>query len=328
MHTYHSAKALDSNRKVIIEVPDDMPLQRDEKIIINAEIGEIMAQYLGQFTTHIDLEEKEKFPVVRRATQDDVSLWEEKKEFLEKVMRVARQKVKEYSVPMSLFAGEIALKGRNLTLYFTSSGRVDFRALVRDLQETFNVKIRLWQVGVRDRAQMLGGIGVCGRPLCCYKHILAFDNVSIYMAKRQLSVFNPSRISGQCGRLMCCLRYEDNVYLEMDEKGFPKVGDIVKLKEGGGGKVMTRNIFTNMVYIHTEDGGQAWIDLEDVSEVWRKGQLVFSYEEAIKGRSISEDTTTKEVSENIHNSQTTEGKVTQEGRLEDGENENGAEGGI
>ncbi|UZN23344.1 stage 0 sporulation protein [bacterium 3DAC] len=305
MHTYHSAKALDSNRKVIIEIPQDMSLDRGEKVIIDSEIGEIIAEYLGEFTTHVDLEEKEKFPVIRKATEEDILLWEEKKEFLEKVMRVARQKVKEYSVPMSLFAGEIALKGRNLTLYFTSSGRVDFRALVRDLQETFNVKIRLWQVGVRDRAQMLGGIGVCGRPLCCHKHILAFDNVSIYMAKRQLSVFNPSRISGQCGRLMCCLRYEDNVYLEMDEKGFPKVGDVVKLKEGKSGKVMTRNIFTNMVYIHTDEGGQAWIDLEDVSEVWRKGQLVFSYngnsQDSKKQSSTSSDNESAGVEHSEHN---------------------------
>ncbi len=276
MHTYHSAKSLDSGRKMVVNVSEGLEIKNGDYIVVNAEIGEIMAEYLGVFNTHVDLEEKEKFDVIRLASAGDKEVWNEKKEFLEKVLRVAREKVKDYGVPMSIFAGEIALKGRTLTLFFTSSGRVDFRALVRNLQETFNVKIRLWQVGVRDRAQMVGGIGVCGRPLCCHNHILAFDNVSIYMAKRQLSVFNPSRISGQCGRLMCCLRYEDNVYLEADEKGFPKVGDSVRLKDETTGKVMTRNIFTNMVYIHTGEGGQSWVDVEDIVEVWRKGQMVFS----------------------------------------------------
>ncbi len=315
MYTYHSAKALDSGRKIVVNLPDNIHIKSGDYVVVNSEIGEIMAEYLGKFNTHVNLDEKEKFPILRIASSSDLEVWEEKRDFLEKVLRTARVKVKEYSVAMSLFAGEIALKGRNLTLYFTSSGRVDFRALVRDLQETFNVKIRLWQVGVRDRAQMLGGIGVCGRPLCCYKHIIAFDNVSIYMAKRQLSVFNPSRISGQCGRLMCCLRYEDNVYQEIDEKGFPKVGDIVKLKDSNSGKVMTRNIFTNMVYIHTDDGSQAWIDLEDVKEVWRKGQLVFSFE---KDENIVSDMDNEDITP------VSEDKITSKNIVKD----NGAEGGI
>jgi len=142
VHTYHSVKALDSGRKIVVNIPEDLVIEKGAKVVIDSEIGELMAEYLGEFHTHVDLEDKEKFPVLREATQGDIQLWNEKKEFLEKVLRVARQKVKEYSVAMSLFAGEIALKGRNLTLYFTSAGRVDFRALVRDLQESFNVKIR------------------------------------------------------------------------------------------------------------------------------------------------------------------------------------------
>jgi len=276
MYTYHSAKALDSNRKIVVDVPENLDLKTGDKVIVKSEIGEIVAEYLGPFKTVVLLEEKEKFPIVRKATEEDISIWRKRRELLDKIIQTARQKVKEYSVPMALFTGEIAIKGHSATLFFTSSGRVDFRALVRDLQETFNMKIRLWQVGVRDRAQMLGGIGVCGRPLCCHKHILAFDNVSIYMAKRQLSVFNPTRISGQCGRLMCCLRYEDNVYLDAEENNFPKVGDVVVLDTGEKGKIMTRNIFLNMVYVHTELGGQSWIDLEEISEVWRKGKLIIS----------------------------------------------------
>ncbi len=298
MHTYHSAKSLDSGRKFVVNVPEDLNIKNGDHVVVNAEIGEIMAEYLGIFNTHVDLDDKEKFDVIRKASENDKEIWYGKKEFLENVLRVAREKVKEYSVPMSIFAGEIALKGRTLTLFFTSSGRVDFRALVRNLQETFNVKIRLWQVGVRDRAQMIGGIGVCGRPLCCHNHILAFDNVSIYMAKRQLSVFNPSRISGQCGRLMCCLRYEDNVYLEADEKGFPKVGDSVRLKDNTTGKVMTRNIFTNMVYIHTGEGGQSWVDVEDIAEVWRKGQLVFSVNETREQSDENQERNHSEESQN------------------------------
>ena len=276
MYTYYSAKALDSNRKIVVDVPEDLDIKTGDKVIVKSEIGEIVAEYLGPFKTLVILEEKEKFPIVRKATEEDLFIWRKKREILDRIIQTARQKVKEYPIPMSLFTGEIAIKGHTATLFFTSSGRVDFRALVRDLQETFNMKIRLWQGGVRDRAQMLGGIGICGRPLCCHKHILAFDNVSIYMAKRQLSVFNPSRISGQCGRLMCCLRYEDNIYVDAEENNFPQVGDVVVLDNGEKGKVMTRNIFLNMVYVHTDRGGQSWIDLEEVSEVWRKGKLVTS----------------------------------------------------
>ena len=269
MPEYYAAKVLDSGRKIIISgVPEDLSV--GDKIVVQVEIGDVIAEYLGRFEHPADLEDREQFPFKRKTRESDLKRWRENQEKLEHILREAKDYSMSHGLPMSLFAGEIAINGRMVTLFFTAESRVDFRALVKHLQERYNTKVRLWQVGVRDRAMMLGGIGMCGRPLCCHSYIKVFDNVSIYMAKRQLNIFSPGRISGQCGRLMCCLRYEDHIYKEIEERGFPKVGDVIVTTDGNVGKVATRNIFTNMVYLHFEDGTQGWIDLEDVAEVRSK----------------------------------------------------------
>ena len=269
MPEYHAAKVLDSGRKIIVsDVPNDVSV--GAKIVTQVEIGDVVAEYLGRFEHPAELEEKETFGFKRLAKDSDIRRWRENQEKLENILRDAKAYSISHGLPMSLFAGEIAINGKMVTLFFTAESRIDFRALVKYLQEKYNTKVRLWQVGVRDRAMMLGGIGICGRPLCCHNNIKVFDNVSIYMAKRQLNIFSPGRISGQCGRLMCCLRYEDHIYKEIEEKGFPRVGDVVVTTDGNVGKVATRNIFTNMVYLHFDDGTQGWIDLEDVAELKSK----------------------------------------------------------
>ncbi len=150
--------------------------------------------------------------VLRFASKDDQSALERKKknEFLAK--RFCRDRARELDLEMKISKVEISLNGRHATFYFTANGRVDFRQLVRDLAQRFSTRVKMVQVGARDEAALLGGIGVCGRTLCCSTWLKDFKPISIQMAKRQNLSLNPSKISGQCGRLLCCLAYEDPVY--------------------------------------------------------------------------------------------------------------------
>lgn len=150
--------------------------------------------------------------VLRRASKDDEKLQERKRrnEFLAK--RFCRERSQELKLEMKISKVEFSLNGRRATFYFTANGRVDFRQLVRDLAQRFSTRVKMVQVGARDEAALLGGIGVCGRTLCCSSWLKDFKPISIQMAKRQGLSLNPSKISGQCGRLLCCLAYEDPVY--------------------------------------------------------------------------------------------------------------------
>src|SRR5690606_25440975 len=146
---------------------------------------------------------------------------------------------------MKLIDVEYTFDNNKIIFYFTSDGRVDFRELVRDLAGVFRMRIELRQIGVRDEAKMLGGIGNCGKGLCCHEWLSDFEPVSIKMAKLQNLSLNPTKISGICGRLMCCLKYENDVYMEM-KKGMPEQGEKIKIPEGMA-IVMESNILQNKV---------------------------------------------------------------------------------
>lgn len=150
--------------------------------------------------------------VVRPATQDDQAANERrvKNEFLAK--RFCREKARELNLEMKISRVDFTLNGRHATFYFTANGRVDFRQLVRELAQRFSARVRMVQVGARDEAALLGGLGICGQTLCCSTWLKDFKPISIQMAKRQSLSLNPSKISGQCGRLLCCLAYEDSNY--------------------------------------------------------------------------------------------------------------------
>ena len=169
--------------------------------------------------------------VVRIANEKDIARNEENMKKRSEALRICQEKVTRHNLDMKLVDVEYTFDNNKIIFYFTADGRVDFRELVKDLASVFRMRIELRQIGVRDEAKMLGGVGCCGRGLCCHEWMNDFHPVSIKMAKTQNLSLNPVKISGICGRLMCCLKYENDVYTEL-KKGMPQMGDRIKIKEG------------------------------------------------------------------------------------------------
>lgn len=186
-------------------------------------------------------------PIVRIANEDDVKKHEENVSKKEKALALCQEKIDKRELDMKLIDVEYTFDNTKIIFYFTSDGRVDFRELVKDLAAIFRMRIELRQIGVRDEAKMMGGIGTCGRSLCCNSWLADFEPVSIKMAKVQNLSLNPTKISGICGRLMCCLKYENDVYQDL-RKGIPEAGEKVKTPDGLG-KVVDTNIFKEIVRV-------------------------------------------------------------------------------
>lgn len=174
------------------------------------------------------------------------------------------QSIEQLKLKMNLFSVESTFDGNKLIFYFTSEGRVDFRELVKKLVAELGVRIEMRQVGIRLQAKMSGGMGRCGREICCAKFMEKFGPVSIRMAKEQGVALNPAKISGQCGRLMCCLTFERDTYRELKQK-LPKVGKTVRTAEGSG-KVVRHNPLSSSVTIRLEDGTESEIGPEEIIE--------------------------------------------------------------
>ena len=178
-------------------------------------------------------------PIIRIATEEDKAIYRENKEKAKETFEICQQKIKEHGLTMFLIDCEYTFDRNKLIFYFTAEGRIDFRELVKDLASIFKTRIELRQIGVRDEAKSIGGLGTCGRKLCCSSWLGDFQPVSIKMAKDQSLSLNPTKISGICGRLFCCLKYEHDVYVEAIEK-MPVVGSVVKV-ENQKGKVIEIN---------------------------------------------------------------------------------------
>lgn len=171
--------------------------------------------------------------VLRIATDEDIKILESNKKKEKEAYEICLKKIEEHNLDMSLSEVEYAFDGSKIIFYFTADGRIDFRELVKDLASAFHKRIELRQIGVRDEAKMIGGLGICGRPFCCSTFLGDFHSVSIKMAKEQGLSLSPGKISGTCGRLMCCLQYEQNSY-EYLQKITPKKGSVVDCREGRG----------------------------------------------------------------------------------------------
>ncbi len=172
-------------------------------------------------------------PIKRKATEKDKKHYEENKRKEKEAFGIAIKNIKKHKLDMNLVDVEYKFDNSKILFYFTADGRIDFRELVKDLAAIFKTRIELRQIGIRDEIKRIGGNGICGRELCCCSHLANFETVSIKMAKEQNLSLTPSKISGSCGRLMCCLKYEQEVY-EEKLKRLPKVGAIVKTEEGEG----------------------------------------------------------------------------------------------
>ena len=204
-------------------------------------------------------------PVIRPATAEDIARAEENKNKEKDAFEVFRRKIVEHELEMKLVDVEYNFEGSKILFFFTSEGRVDFRDLVKDLASVFKTRIELRQIGVRDEARMLGGLGICGKPFCCSQFFDDFQPVSIKMAKTQGLSLNPTKISGTCGRLMCCLKYEQDTYEEL-VKDVPKTDSFVETPDGKG-TVVDSNLLRGKVRVKLENTNETIMKTYDASAV-------------------------------------------------------------
>ena len=190
--------------------------------------------------------------IIRISTPDDDEREAKNREKEKEAYKICLEKIKKHNLEMKLIKVEYTFDNNKVLFYFTADGRIDFRELVKDLAAVFKTRIELRQIGVRDETKILGGIGSCGRPLCCATYMPEFIPVSIKMAKEQNLSLNPSKISGVCGRLMCCLKHEQDTYEYLNEK-LPNVGDFVRTVDGNKGEVMSVNVLRQKVKIVVTD---------------------------------------------------------------------------
>lgn len=200
----------------------------------------------------------------RVATKGDLDKQEANRQRAVEALEICAGKIKQHDLPMRLIDAEYTFDRSRITFYFTSETRVDFRQLLRDLYAAFKTRIQLLQIGVRDEAKMLGGIGPCGRQLCCCSFLRSFDPVAIKMAKTQGLSLNPSKISGVCGRLMCCLRYESDWYAEVRET-LPRVGGYVRTPHGTG-KVTDVNVLKRTLMVRIEGATRVEVPANEAAE--------------------------------------------------------------
>ncbi|MCR4850572.1 MAG: stage 0 sporulation family protein [Lachnospiraceae bacterium] len=194
-------------------------------------------------------------PIVRIATSKDDEQALKNKDKEKEAFKICLEKIRKHELDMKLIDAEYTFDNNKVLFYFTADGRIDFRELVKDLASVFRTRIELRQIGVRDETKIRGGIGICGRPLCCHAHLSDFIPVSIKMAKEQNLSLNPTKISGVCGRLMCCLKHEEDTYEELN-RNLPYVGDHVTTDDGKKGEVSSVNVLRQLVRVIVEEDGE------------------------------------------------------------------------
>lgn len=219
--------------------------------------------------------------VIRIADEKDINKHKENKDKEKKALDICLKKIQEHKLDMKLIDVEYTFDNNKVIFYFTADGRVDFRELVKDLATIFKTRIELRQIGVRDEAKMIGGLGPCGRPMCCSTFLGDFASVSIKMAKEQNLSLNPTKISGICGRLMCCLNYEQSTYEDI-RKRLPKIGAIVKTEEGTG-PVVGNSIVKELVKVKLKKGDEEVVEEFKITDI----ELVSGeYEDSIEDTNI------------------------------------------
>ncbi|MCA9870653.1 MAG: stage 0 sporulation family protein [Caldilineae bacterium] len=240
-----------------------LDLESGEFVVVETsqgqEIGQVAwsARAMGQERVANDLK-----PVLRRATPVDLIERDKNRRREPEALEICRERAEAHGLPMKVVSAEYSYDGSRLVVSFTSEGRVDFRDLVRDLARSLNARIEMKQIGVRDQAKVLDGIGKCGRQLCCSSWLREFNPVTIKMAKTQNLPLNPPEISGVCGRLLCCLSYEQDVYVDA-RKNLPKVGSTVKTPEGEG-RVRRVNPLSETLTVKLTDGSMQEFAVTDL----------------------------------------------------------------
>jgi cell fate regulator YaaT (PSP1 superfamily) len=241
----------------------ELPLM--EKVIVETERG-ISVGTVAIVPRHQEEPPSDTLlkPILRVAGNDDHEKLKQNREKEIEAKGFCQRCIEKHNLDMRLVDVEHLFDGSKIIFYFTADERIDFRALVRDLAAKFHTRIEMRQIGVRNKARLVGGIGSCGRELCCCTFLTSFEPVSVKMAKDQNVSLNPAKISGVCGRLMCCFKYEYDTYLTM-KRDMPKIGKIVS-SEKGTGKVIRQNVLANKVTIQIEDGSEVEIMLDGIVE--------------------------------------------------------------
>ena len=231
----------------------ELPLKKGEKVIVETDrgraLGIVVVPPVGKEDADLPKGLKN---VLRMATEEDLAMSATNAAREETALRYCRERVRERKMEMKLVKAEYLFDGSKIIFYFTADGRIDFRELVKDLAHYFHTRIEMRQIGVRDEAKLVGGLGVCGRTLCCCTHMTEFAPVSVKMAKEQQLALNPNKISGQCGRLLCCLGYEYETYCKQ-RKGMPKCGHKMCV-EGHETKVVDTDILREKITLRVDDG--------------------------------------------------------------------------
>ena len=235
--------------KIYFFSPGGLELKAGDKVIVETARGvEFGSVVTGIKEVPDDQISQPLKPVIRIATQDDVRREAKNREKEKEAFKICQEKIRKHGLEMKLIDAEYTFDNNKVLFYFTADGRIDFRELVKDLASVFRTRIELRQIGVRDETKIRGGIGICGRPLRCHTYLTEFAPVSIKMAKEQNLSLNPTKISGVCGRLMCCLTNEEETYEELNSH-LPSIGDYVTTPEKLKGEVQSVNVLRQTVKV-------------------------------------------------------------------------------
>ena len=235
--------------KVYYFSPDKFNIKQGDKVIVETARGvEFGRVVLGPKEVPDEEITQPLKSVIRIATEEDRRNEEKNREKEKEAFAICQEKIRKHELDMKLINAEYTFDNNKVLFYFTAEGRIDFRELVKDLAAVFRTRIELRQIGVRDETKIRGGIGICGRPLCCHTYLSEFAPVSIKMAKEQNLSLNPTKISGVCGRLMCCLTNEEETYEQLNNR-LPAIGDTVTTPEGLKGEVQSVSVLRQLVKV-------------------------------------------------------------------------------
>ncbi len=255
--------------KIYFFDPGKLNIKRNDHVIVETARGIEYGTVVGEPREVTDDKVIQPLkPVLRIATERDDEQEAANKKKEKEAFKICLEKIHKHGLEMKLIDAEYTFDNNKVLFYFTADGRIDFRELVKDLAAVFKTRIELRQIGVRDETKILGGIGICGRELCCHSHLSEFIPVSIKMAKEQNLSLNPTKISGVCGRLMCCLKHEEETYEELNRR-LPNVGDYVTTEDGLKGEVHSVNVLRQLVKVIVD------VDNEKEIQEYKVDQLRF-----------------------------------------------------
>lgn len=248
----------------------DLQLRPGDRVIAMGEFGlDVGTVRYGPVIMRIDQLSEEIKPILRKMTEEDEEIYRKNQEDSEKAFGICKELIKKHGLPMRLLEARYMFDRSRIVFYFGADSRVDFRELVKDLARTFKTRIELRQVGIRDEVKMQGSLGLCGMVACCVRFLRNFESITLKHAKKQQLLINPAKISGRCGRLLCCLAYEQDLY-EEELKDIPDEGTVVEYQNKPC-KVLTVNIFLKMLTLVADDGQLLKIPFAE----FRKSQVSF-----------------------------------------------------